>query len=242
MIDEFLQTVGKEGLAKPNLFKVSVTFPEGIRNGESQDFFSIYEVNTRDAIRVNLFCESTELPGKAIVTNPIKTHGAPVKIPYNVQYEDVPMVFYVGDDMQEKKFFDAWMSMIVDPNTGDLNYFDEYTSTIQLTQLSADGNETYSVILKKAYPVVMSPLTLSMAESNNIHRLPVVFAFRKWEYAGTGSQTQGAANFSGVQELDLNYGNISTKLLGGIQNRVSEITTSGSNVIKSARNFYNLFK
>jgi len=241
MLDEFIAHVREKGLAKPNLFKVEIIFPNQIFNSVTKNVFEEAGINTRDAFRVNLFCETTELPGKAVVTTPIKTHGPPVKIPYNMQLEDVPMVFYVGEDMKEKRFFDAWQSMIGNPNTGDMNYFDEYTTTVNLTQLTEDGQSSYTVSLKKAYPIVMSPVTLSMADSNNIHRLPVVFAYRKWEYI----RTELIGSVQGVQELELNAGPISSKLFSELDPLIRggmKRLTNKFNVTRGVHRAFKLFR
>jgi len=241
MLEEFIAEVRKDGLAKPNLFKVQIIFPSGIYNNVTKDFFEFQGINQRDAFRVSLFCETTELPGKAVVSTPIKTHGPPVKIPYNIQLEDVPMVFYVGEDMKEKRFFDAWQSMIGNPNTGDMNYFDEYTTTVRLTQLTENGEDAYTLELKNAYPIVMSPLTLSMADGNNIHRLPIVFAYRKWDFIPT--HLLGTAQ--GIQELELNSGPISSKLFSDLEPLVRsglKRLTNKFNITKDVHRTFNLFK
>ncbi len=241
MLDEFIAHVREDGLAKPNLFKVEIIFPAQSPNSVTRNFFEEAGVDVSSMFRLNLFCETTELPGKAIVTTPIKTHGPPVKIPYNVQLEDVPMVFYVGEDMQEKKFFDAWQSMIGNPNTGDMNYFDEYTTTVNLTQLTEDGQEAYTVSLKKAYPIVMSPVTLSMADSNNIHRLPIVFAYRKWEYVPP--ELTGYAK--SIQELEMNAGPIGSILISELDPLIRgglKRMTNKFNVTRGVHRIFNLFR
>lgn len=238
MLEEFLANIRTQGLARPNLFKVFVTFPAGATNSVTRNFFEEYGVTTQDAARVNLFCETTELPGKAIATTPIKTHGPPVKIPYNVQLEDVPMVFYVGGDMKEKKFFDAWQSMIGNPNTGDLNYLDEYSVDVTLTQLTSNDEEVYTIRLKKAYPIVMSPMTVSMSDSNNFHRLPVVFAYRKWEYVP--QELSGSSQ--SLKEIPLNSGPISSKLTSELQKLQRGGLKTQLNSFGGASGITNIFK
>ena len=235
MLQEFLSELKKTGVAKPNLFAVEITFPAQARNGISGDFFNIFGVDPNSAIRANLFCETTELPGRSIQTNPIKTHGNPIKIPYNMLYDDVPMVFYVGSDMQEKRFFDAWQHMIVDTYTGDLNYYNEYTSTIKITQLDQKHRPVYTIQLKKAFPMVISPVTLGHGETNNILRLPVNFTYSQWEYI----PTDNSQSFS-FGDVLMNTGILSNKLNRKIF-EIKQLTNRVSDQFNTVKNYTNYF-
>ena len=213
MLEEFLANIKEHGVAKTSLFKVDIVFPNQIHNRVSQDFFQFYGITPTDARRLSLFCNAAKFPGKQITTNLIKTHGPSLKIPYNFQYGDAEMSFLVGEDMKEKKFFDAWMSMIGDPTTGDMNYLDEYTTDITITQLREDEQPSYSVVLKRAYPVTFTDMTLSMAEATAPHTVSVAFSFRKWEFVPTNS----LQNTQGIGELELNMGPNSNKILSELE-------------------------
>ncbi len=239
MLDKFLSEIKKSGLSKPYLFKVEIVFPQQIRNGVSQDMFKRYGITPRDVEKISLFCEATELPGRNIQTNPIKTHGSPIKVPYNAIFDDVPMTFYVDKDMTEKKFFDAWQRMVVNPFTGDLNYYNEYTTTIRIIQLTEDGNSTYAIKLKNAYPVTISPMGLGHAETNQIARIPVNFAYHTWEYIPQNQLGQSQS----LGSLLLNNGMISNK----INSKIFELKQMGNQItneyriVKDYLNYFNNF-
>lgn len=241
MLEEFLANIREHGLAKSTRFKVDIVFPQQIHNQLSRNFFDFYGVTPNDARRLSLFCETAGFPGKSISTTNIKTHGPTLKIPYNFEYGDVSMTFYTAEDMKEKRFFDAWQSMIGNPATGDMNYLDEYSTTVNITQLKEDGQPSYSVVLERAYPIAVTDMGLSMAEENAIHKTSVTFSYRKWTFVPTNS----LESTQGVKEVALNVGPISNKLpaqLAPLARAGLNNLTNRFNGIQGVQGLFSLFK
>lgn len=207
-ISEFIANVAKRGLAAPNRFMVEITFPQQIRNPLTEDYFAKYNISQNDAFRVSMFCETTALPSKSIQALEDKEYGPVYKMPYEVSYGDLPMTFYVGTDMKEKYFFDAWQNMIINPNTHDMNYYREYVSSVRIFQLDQNEERTYSVELKNAWPISIGDMSLAQTDANTFHRIPVTFTYQKW----VSEPVTTVDEVKSIQDLLINAGPISNKL------------------------------
>lgn len=158
----------KTDLARPNRFDVMIPIPIGI---------SYYVGYSRT---LNLRCENAELPGRALATTVQKTYNLEEKFPYQTTYNDISLSFIVGDSMNEKKLFDAWMQYI-NP-TLDLNfkYKQDYAVGIRINQYNLANQKTMSIDLLDAFPVAVNPLELDWS-SDGFHKLTVTFAYTYWK-------------------------------------------------------------
>jgi hypothetical protein len=124
----FLSNINnKGGLAKPNRFQVILPIPKYINEfiGQSvleqivnlpntivSDITNIFNRDNTDeqskttnssiSRYLALQCESTELPGKSILTQDAKVYGPGYKIPYQTQFADISLTFLcTNDSMRE---------------------------------------------------------------------------------------------------------------------------------------------
>jgi hypothetical protein len=166
-IYEFMSSFNKD-LARPNRFEVSIATPKSLK----KDF--------SDTNRLNLRCESAELPSRTFATAEQKFGSNPIeKYPYQVNYNDINLTFIVSDDMYEKYYFDAWHELIMPSTTFNATYKDVYVSDIIITQFNLKNDSTYSIKLIGAYPIVVNQLDLDWS-SDGYHKLTVVFAYTYW--------------------------------------------------------------
>ena len=171
-INSFRSEVLTRDLARPSKFEVRITTPPVLLSF------------TEQAKLVSMFCESTNLPGMTIPTRAYRIYGPAYQRPVTADFggDGITMVFNVDADMKIKKFFDAWMSNIVNPLTYNVNYSATYTTKkIDIIQLNNNDQEAYSVSLIDAFPRSMNLLDLSSSSTNQTHKLTVTFAYRKWE-------------------------------------------------------------
>jgi len=154
-------------LARPSRFDVSIPVPIGMVP---------YLGTSR---RLNLRCESAELPGRSIATTNMKIYGVEEKFPYMTAYNDISLTFVVGDDMREKKFFDSWVNWISPSFSYDVKYKSDYAVIIKVNQYNLKNEVSYSVDLIDAYPIAINALQLDWS-SDNIHKLTVTFAYTSW--------------------------------------------------------------
>lgn len=170
-ISNFLSSFNTE-LARPHHFDVSVALPPAL---------SDYKRSERV---LSLRCESTELPGRSLMTTSMKIYGVEEKFPYMSSYNDISLIFIVGDDMIEKKIFESWINFIHPNVTFNFKYKEDYARDMTITQYDLKKNISYQVSLINAYPVAVNPLSLDWG-SDGYHKLNVTFVYDYWKNIST---------------------------------------------------------
>jgi len=126
-------------------------------------------------------CEQAELPGKSILTVEDKLYGPVRKIGYGQMFIDTTMTFIcTAEGWEEKSFFDDWQNQIVDPDTHDASYYEDYTSDIWLRTFTEENKPSYGIKFEEAYPLNVGAVNIGWAQNNEYARLSVTFAYRKW--------------------------------------------------------------
>ena len=161
------------GFAKGNRYNVTfVGLPAGLST----------------AVNANLsfLCESVSLPTKGIASTAQDIYGPPREIPYRETFTEAALSFIVDDAFTIKRFFDAWQERIINPETGNVNYWTNFVATINITRLSNDAsdfetaNDKYKIELREAYPSAVGEIALGHTQGGEILRLSVTFKYRKW--------------------------------------------------------------
>jgi hypothetical protein len=161
---DFISEVKSRGLSKPNRFEVEFA-----------------RMNS-DSKLVSLFCEISNLPGISINTKGLRIYGPAYQRPVSAEFggEAINMTFYVDSDFHVKKYFDDWIFKVVNPNSFNVQYEDNYKSDITIRQLNEKNQITYQVKLIDAFPRAINMMDLNMASDNQVHKLNVTFSYRKW--------------------------------------------------------------
>lgn len=182
----------KGGFAQPSLWKVDLPRLPGVA--------SSYDLN--------LLCRDVQLPGRQILTQERTIGMKPKKVAYAYGNDDVSMTFLVMNDYGIKEYFETWQSQIIDFDTQALNYKDEYTYDITISQLRKKRRpgatlnfninlnasrpddifdfdikftETiYKCKLKNAFPTTLNALQLNN-EQNGLLELNVQMSYDDWE-------------------------------------------------------------
>lgn len=154
-------------LARPSKFDVEIPIPIGIVP---------YRGTSR---RMNLRCDSTELPGRTIATAGMKIYGVEEKFPYQTSFGDITLSFIVGDDMKEKLLFDAWLNWINPTVNYNFKYKEDYAVALRINQYNVQNQLSYSVDLIDAYPIAVNAMDLDWS-SDGRHKLVVTFAYTSW--------------------------------------------------------------
>lgn len=158
----------KTDLARPNRFDVQIPIPIGI---------SYYVGSSR---LLNLRCENAELPGRNISTTSLKVYNIEEKFPYQTTYNDINLTFLVGDDLREKKLFDAWLEWINPSLNYNFKYKTDYAVSIRINQYNLENQLTYSVDLLDAFPTSVNQMDLDWS-SDGVHKLSVKFEYTYWK-------------------------------------------------------------
>ena len=170
-IDKLRTKIG--GFAKGNRYNVT---------------FSNLPAGLSTAVNENLqyLCESVSLPTKGIASNAHDVYGPPREIPYRETFTEAALSFILDDAFTVKKFFDKWQEKIINVETGNVNYWNNFVATINITRLSndatsfADATDKYKIELREAYPSAVGEIALGHTQGGEILRLSVTFKYRKW--------------------------------------------------------------
>lgn len=150
-VDQMKSVISKKGgLANANVYRVQLPSLKGATSEE-----------------VNLLCTRVNLPGKQIATYDREIGGKTEKVAYRNLYGDVTMTFLLLNDYGVRSYFEEWTKAIVDPDTYEMGYKDEYRSQIKIQQL------------KKGIglPIYSTPLGLPYMPSEIQNRLPSILGF-----------------------------------------------------------------
>ena len=212
----FRTEVARRNLARPTRFEVMIPVPNAIA-----DAFT-----SKQNELVSLFCESTALPPQIVGVRQQRIYGPTYPRPFGVEYggEGLPMSFYLDQQMDVKAFFDAWISKVVDPKQFFVYYPRDYTVDIMLYQLNERNEPTYAVTLESAFPRSVTLIELNHGTTNQVSRISVNFAFRKWvpshqtlarvKYPPVNRAEQTAPQITTVQTWNKNVAEIKPQING----------------------------
>lgn len=155
-------------LARVNRFDVSIPVPLTLLPYVSS------------AKSINYRCESANLPGRTLATMEQKTYGPVEKYPYLSTFNDIDLTFILEDNMDQKVFFDAWLSYINPQYNNNFRFKSDYATIITINQYDVSNELTYSVNLYDAYPISMNQLDLDWG-GEGYHKLSVTFAYTYWQ-------------------------------------------------------------
>ncbi len=170
-IDKLRTKIG--GFAKGNRYHVNIIPPAFLRSSTT--------LNT-----LQFVCESVSLPTKGLASNPQDIYGPPREIPYRETFTEAALSFILDDAFTVKKFFDKWQEKIINVETGNVNYWNNFVATINITRLSNDAttfddaSDMYKIELREAYPSAVGEIALGHTQGGEILRLSVTFKYRKW--------------------------------------------------------------
>ena len=133
---------------------------------------------------LTLLCETTSFPTRSAATTEHSVYGPVYQFPYRFTFTEMSMNFYLTEDMYAKKIFDSWQEKMINPDTGDLWFYADYTCNISIKKFSSTDDTMnapdHNITLIEAFPSILGEIQLGHSLGNEIQRLPVTFLFKKW--------------------------------------------------------------
>jgi hypothetical protein len=185
-IQNFSSKINQHGLAKNNLFFVTLVVPKAIRD-DVQEIAVVPDLQ--------FFCRSVTLPEMDMITTDIlpQGFGSPQRRPQGMNFPTIPTVFMVDSDFGVMKFFHRWAQAIInyDRSAGvrgvvdnqlpfEMGYKSEYGTEMTITVFSfGGGNETDSMYIYKmsgAYPVAIGNIS-QIWDTGELMTLAVGFTY-----------------------------------------------------------------
>ena len=181
------------GLATTEKFEISFSGSgiQGLDGGVNRD--------------LQFLCENVALPTKSLSAQEKFIHGVGYQMPYRQAFQELSMTFLLTQDMSQKIFFDQWQNKVVDPDTGNIGFYEDYTCKMLIRKFARSAQHfgdvaDYEITLFNAWPSIVAEIQLSHGGGNEIARLPVTMQYKMWKSGnitgsvggrGTGPPSQG---------------------------------------------------
>jgi hypothetical protein len=180
-LNEFISQIKIGGLQTPSKYEVYIGKPAVIANAKYQ--------NNTEWRKMLLFCDQATLPGITYTTTQSRTFGEFREMPYERIFDPLQLSFYCDSKMWIKGFFDEWLNSIQNGKTRVFDYYNRYTTDIQVATLDNASNITYAINLYECYPKSVSAIQLDYG-AKDVMKLQVTMQYRYWknvDYAKSGS-------------------------------------------------------
>lgn len=170
-VNKFIAEIGKSGVAYRDRYEVMFgSFRNGgiIFNRDIQE-----KMNTR--------LESVTLPAGSIGSNAVKLQGIDREMPYGRIYEgDIKLIFLEDRFYDIRKQFEAWQARVIDENTFQCGYYDEYTcNSMDITVFNQKNQEVYLVRAFDLFPKTINEVELN-SKGEDFVKTEVNLSFRRW--------------------------------------------------------------
>lgn len=190
-ISQFKEKLIRGG-SRPNLFEVSVQFPDGLQNANQPTDLANVNIDSSGTITLQewtkFLAKSAQIPGQILGTIQLPYRGRFVKFPGDRQFEPFTISVHNDGANYVRSGFEAWSNGINDleRNVGTLCY-PEYQTEIIVRQLGrgCGGNlenagdypviRTYKLI--NAWPANVSAIDLDYEATDQISQFTVTFEY-----------------------------------------------------------------
>ena len=133
---------------------------------------------------LRFLCEAVAIPTRSLQTQDHSIYGSPQKMPYISGYTEAAFSFYLTESFAQRKLFEAWQNLIINPDSGNVGYFNDYSCTVEIKKFSRTQSEMtapdHTIRLINAFPSIVGEVQLSHSAGNEVLKQPVTFVYQKW--------------------------------------------------------------
>jgi hypothetical protein len=179
-LNAFIARLKNESYQRQNKYRVQINAPWGAMGYD-----------------MALFAETVEIPGQTIISSPDELrYGPPREQATAMSYGPTNITFICTPGMPEREFFTSWQGMIINKNSWEAHYYEEYAArtSINVYALDAEEKDQYGVTLYEVFPKTISGQSFGAGSNDSYQTLDVEFAFRYWkeiELGGPGASGPG---------------------------------------------------
>ena len=134
-----------------------------------------------DMQAMDAFCRRVTFPGKQINSFVKRTNQKEIQVANGYSVDNCQMLFSETNNQLIAKYMDFWIDSVVNPYDYLVEYRDYYARNIFLIKQNEQGETTYAMILKKAWPKNKLLIDYSDASMNTIAEQPVAFEYEDYE-------------------------------------------------------------
>ena len=180
------------GGARPNLFEVSVTFPDSLAVGDETQAITAPTTSTANESLLTFMVKAAQLPASNITPVEIPFRGRTLKVAGERTFDTWTITVLNDVDFKIRTAFEQWMNGIsrisdatgeVDPNT--------YQKSATVKQLDRAGASMREYKFEGIFPTNVGQIDLSMDSTDTIEEYTVEFQVQYWEaIADTSDSTK----------------------------------------------------
>ena len=164
-IGSFLGSLNSKGITRKSRYRVQVIPPPGLNKPR--------DLSDR--------CETISFPGQNIKSTPDTLRFGPEReFATGMTYGPISATFISSRAQLEKNFFGIWQAGIVNKNTWEPRYYDNYTGGLRIWHLDEHNNDTDGVELFEVFPKLIGAQDVGNAQSNAYQTLTIEFTFHHW--------------------------------------------------------------
>jgi hypothetical protein len=194
-LDRVINKLGSR-IIRPSQYEVYIHF-DGIKalgsNGNASGAIH-WQKYVPDRGYLSMYAESVVIPGRQMMSRSNITHGAAREIAYEAAFSgEISITFrYSYDDPGMaaglRRLMDYWMDSISDPVSGQVNYYNWYTTSMDIglvdSSITGDIITPFAIRVNDVYPKSISDIELGHSLGEDYLRNTVSFAYRDYEYIG----------------------------------------------------------
>ena len=246
-INRFIAQINQgEGLARPTRYLVIIQPPQKVENPYATQFDMTPGKNDLESgetkRNVGMMCNKVTLPSRDINTEPHTMYGPRREMPYAYSFSgELAMSFYGDKFLRQRQFFENWQKKIMNIETHNMGWYDNYVGTMDIFQLGSFSAEqdrdrtTYAVRLYEVYPQTIGSIDYSYGAVDTTVNIPITLNFRTWRNL-TIDQVNGATVGSAFGKMPTIKASNEFGLFGGILNRLPpEIKRVGRDVLQTVK-------
>jgi len=246
-INRFIAQINQgEGLARPTRYLVIIQPPQKVENPYASQFDMTPGRNDLESgetkRNVGMMCNKVTLPNRDINTEPHTMYGPRREMPYAYSFSgNIECTFYGDKFLRQRQFFENWQKKIMNIETHNMGWYDDYVGTMDIFQLGSFSAEqdrdrtTYAVRLYEVYPQTIGSIDYSYGAVDTTVNIPITLNFRTWRNL-TIDQVNGATVGSAFGKMPTIKASNEFGLFGGILNRLPpEIKRVGRDVLQTVK-------
>lgn len=132
----------------------------------------------------NALCCNVDLQAATLETFKWTGQQPPLKMPYEITFEPLPMAFYCADDGAPYQKLYEWQQLVFS-DSFQWNDFDEYATgkDIIVMEKSKQGSVIGRYHYHNCFPMVLGPKTLSYDNRNLVNKFTVQFAYESMDFS-----------------------------------------------------------
>lgn len=178
----------KTGVMKSTRFRAEFNLPKGVSGSSvrvvNSSALSGPIKNAQKGMnatgQINVKCHTATFPSRQIDTLMFKSNSVNFRVPWNINYEPITLIFYADGNLDSREYFELWQSAVMNFGNNTSNFYNEYVSDVKLYLQNDYGADTYGIILYECYPVTISVLEVGAANTNTPLNIMVTLTFKSW--------------------------------------------------------------